>query len=203
VGRGNSDFDVRHNFNANFVADIPVGRGRAFGAGMPGWADAIVGGWSLSGIWVYRSGFAFSTTTGSFPINFFINSPGIFVGPASALASGIHTDDSDNLQFFRDVDAAREAFAQPFEGNAPSTGNRNIMHGPDFWNADFRVLKSVNMPWGENHRVTFSWEMFNAFNHPNFLEPSGNVNSTTFGRITGTRGDFESRIMQFSLRYDF
>ena len=40
----------------NSTWDIPVGRERKFGCDMPLWADAIVGGWTVSTIFQARSG---------------------------------------------------------------------------------------------------------------------------------------------------
>ena len=50
ICRGPSDFDIRHLFNANFIAELPFGRGRWIGGNMNKWVDAIFGGWTLSGI---------------------------------------------------------------------------------------------------------------------------------------------------------
>ena len=57
---GNSDYDVRHLLNANWIADLPFGRGRHFGSNMNGWLDAIVGGWSTAGVFRITSGFPFT-----------------------------------------------------------------------------------------------------------------------------------------------
>ena len=43
---GRADFDVRHLINLNWIAEVPVGRGRRFGSDMPAVLDAIVGDWS-------------------------------------------------------------------------------------------------------------------------------------------------------------
>src|SRR5262249_14488230 len=64
VCRGNSDFDIRHLINVNGIYELPFGRGRRFGGNMPGWLNAFVGGWELTGIYNYRSGLPFSTRTG-------------------------------------------------------------------------------------------------------------------------------------------
>src|SRR5262249_47784827 len=73
-----SDFDIRHQINSNFVLDIPVGRGRLFGAGMNPTIDKILGSWRLSGLLRWRTGFPFANTTGNgfaFPTNYFMNGP--------------------------------------------------------------------------------------------------------------------------------
>ena len=52
--RGSSDFDARHNFNANVLYELPFGRGK-FKNTTP-LLNEIVGGWQISLIQRYRSG---------------------------------------------------------------------------------------------------------------------------------------------------
>jgi hypothetical protein len=198
VCRGNADFDVRHLMNSNWLYELPVGRGRRFAANVPTWLNQVIGGWDVSGIYTWRTGLAFSTTTGSFPVGFVFNSPGVGVGSGSALKASVHTDSATgDVQFFRDQATALAAFRNPRGGEI---GIRNNLFGPHGWNVDLAVLKSFSMPW-EGHRLQFRWEMFNAFNHPTFGLPGVNINGTTFGRITSTQST--AREMQFALRYDF
>jgi hypothetical protein len=70
VCRGDSDFDIRHLVNANFIYELPFGRGQRFGGNSPGWVNQIIGGWEVSGIFTARSGVPFSTTSGTFPVGF-------------------------------------------------------------------------------------------------------------------------------------
>ena len=59
---GPSDFDVRHRFVGNFVAQLPFGPdGRFVREGVGG---AILGGWTVSGIYTARSGRPFTVTQG-------------------------------------------------------------------------------------------------------------------------------------------
>src|ERR1700692_2763178 len=59
LARAVSDFDATHQFNLNWVAELPVGRGRAFAGSAHGLLDAFIGGWSTSGVARYTSGFPF------------------------------------------------------------------------------------------------------------------------------------------------
>jgi hypothetical protein len=195
VCRGNSDFDIRHLVNANFIYELPFGKGKAFGNGVPGWLDQIIGGWTFTGIYTYRSGLPFSTTTGSFPVGFLVDSPAVFSGNAGILSGNIR-DVGPNIQFFNDM--ALNSFRNPEPGQ---TGNRNNLRGPSFWNADLALLKNFKMPW-EGHRLQLRVEAYNAFNHHVFGLPAANVNdSTTFGRITTSSS--AARELQFAARYDF
>src|SRR5262249_41058683 len=48
--RSYSTFDITHLFNSTAIWDIPMGKGRAFLSHAPGPVNAIVGGWTLSGV---------------------------------------------------------------------------------------------------------------------------------------------------------
>lgn len=53
---GPSASDSRHMLNSNFVYDLPFGRGKQIGAGMPLWLDEVVDGWKVSATSVLFSG---------------------------------------------------------------------------------------------------------------------------------------------------
>jgi hypothetical protein len=44
-----STYDIKHNFSATFLADLPFGRGKRFASNPSKLLQALVGGWSLSG----------------------------------------------------------------------------------------------------------------------------------------------------------
>ena len=52
---GRSDNDRTHVFNANFVYELPFGKGKSF-FNQGGWVNAIFGGWQLSSIFNFASG---------------------------------------------------------------------------------------------------------------------------------------------------
>ena len=207
VCRGPSDFDIHHLINANFIYELPFGRGRMFGSGMPGWANQIVGGWEITGIFTARSGLPFSTTTTAFPVGFNFNSPAaqnLRNGPG--LRPDIHDDPKTGaIQFFADPTTV-------FNSTSPTTGilrfprhgevgNRNFMRGPGFWNLDTALIKTWGMPWSEHQNLQLRWEAFNLFNHNAFGLPAVGITGTTFGQITTTAT--APREMQFALRYNF
>jgi len=204
ICRGNSDFDATHIVSSNWLYDLPFGHKGYIGRNSPGWADRIIGDWSVSGIWSWHTGFAASTATGSFPVgNFFaaINFdgvPAVFNGNTSALASKIH-EEGGNLQYFVSQANARSAFSFPLGGQI---GNRNNLRGPGYWTVDLLVKKDIKMPWSERQKLQFYAEAFNAFNHENFADPNTNISSGAFGALTATRGG-GARQMQFALRYAF
>lgn len=194
--RGNSDFDIRHLFNANYIWDLPFGRGRAIGGSSNRFVDAVIGGWTLSGIASVRSGLAISSASGAFPVGFFVNSPAILQGDPSVFAANIR-DEGGGIQYFADPTAANAALRYPHHGEI---GSRNIFRSPAFWSMDMGLSKKIAMPW-EGHRITLRADAFNVFNTNSFSTPNLTLNSTTFGRITGSLSS--PREVQFAIRYDF
>jgi hypothetical protein len=61
-----SDFDLRHQVNTNFIAELPFGQGKAIGGKVNKWIDGFIGGWQLSGIVRWTSGFAVGVGNGRF-----------------------------------------------------------------------------------------------------------------------------------------
>ena len=190
---GPSDFDIRHLFNANALVELPFGRGKWFGGDASGWVNEIIGGWQLSGIVTARSGLPFSTTTGSFPVGFVFDSPAVQTGAAPV---GAINTSGPNVTFFSGS-ASDLGFVNPHPGEI---GQRNTLRGPSFWNFDIGLAKNFALPW-EGQRIQLRADSFNAFNNNFFANPSANINSSTFGRITSSAS--APREIQFAIRWDF
>jgi Carboxypeptidase regulatory-like domain len=199
ICRASSDFDARHVISANYIYDLPIGRGCDHMRDVPGWLNAIVGSWTWSGIVTWRTGYPFFVHTGAFPTAYTLDSPALVVGPKSALQGGIHTDSSGNLQFFQNANTALSALSFPQGGNV---GDRNALTGPGFWNVDMGVAKFFVVPWSERQRLQFRWDSFNTFNHPSFNPPNPTLlNTSSFGFIGSTSST--PRVMQLALRFEF
>jgi hypothetical protein len=201
VCRGNADFDIRHLLNVNGIWEIPVGRGRFFAGDAPGWLNAIIGGWQVSGIFTARSGLPFGIDSNSWPRTFIYNPngvPAVITGDASALRMQIQDAPGGTIQFFADPEAALAAVRYPRHGEI---GNRNALRGPSFWNLDTNVMKNFNLPWSETQRLQIRWESYNALNHHSYGLPSVALGTTTYGQITTSAST--ARVMQFGVRWDF
>ena len=204
--RGNSDFDIRHLFNANGIWEIPVGRGKWLGGDMPGWANTILGGWQLSGVFNARSGLPYDLASVIYPISFIYGgtsgAPSVITGNADLFRPSIHDAPGGTIQFYADPVAAAAATRFPRHGEV---GQRNILRGPGFWNLDTAVLKNFQLPWSETQRLQLRWESYNALNAHHFSLPTApsatNPNSSTFGNVTTSAST--ARVMQFGIRWDF
>jgi hypothetical protein len=205
VCRANSDFDVQQAITADWVYDLPVGRGKAFGSSMPRWADEVVGGWSIAGLASWRTGLAFQTVANAFPISFADNIPAVFNGDNGAIKVNTHEEinaasGNPTIQLFKNAPAALGAFTGPLGLQA---GSRNNLRGPHYSNFDIGLLK--HFPITEQVNMEFRADAYNAFNHPNFELPgtsgTADISSpSTFGVITS---DYGARVLQLALRVDF
>ena len=146
-------------------------------------------GWQVCGIVQYQSGFPFTPTMGApDPANV----GGTYARRPNRIASGEIQDWTVERYF--DL----TAFTVPAQYTIGNSG-RNILRGPGIANWDLSMFK--NVAFGEQYRLQFRWEMFNAFNTPQFLNP----NTTTDvggpgGRITSAR---DPRLMQVALKLYF
>jgi hypothetical protein len=78
------------------------------------------------------------------------------------------------------------------------TANRRFFHGPGIVNFDLAVMKSTRIRESMNFEIRA--EFFNAFNHTQFNNPSGNFSSSNFGVVTSAR---DPRIGQMSMKFVF
>ncbi|MBL8229234.1 MAG: hypothetical protein JNL98_12180, partial [Bryobacterales bacterium] len=116
-----------------------------------------------------------------------------FAGGTAALSSSR----SRNDRLFQWFDTTK------FTANALGTfGNsgRNIIRGPNFFQADFSVIKNTAVT--ERANLQFRAEIFNILNNANFRIPNSNAASAQFGRITQVV-DESQRIVQLGLKLSF
>ena len=78
---------------------------------------------------------------------------------------------------------------------------RNVYTGPGLANVNASIAKIFGLPkLGENTKLEFRGELFNAFNRVNLSAISSNLTSSTFGKsTTSTR----ARQVQFGARISF
>lgn len=184
--RGPSDFDVRHNFVANATWDIPWGRD------LTGAAGAVLGGWRLSAIGTYRSGY---------PLTVFVQNNRSRSLWQPSLGPGIGRDRPNYAPGFSAGNAVTGnpaqwfnplAFALQPAGTFGNTG-RGDFRGPDLRVVDLAMSKDTSL--GGSRRLELRVEVFNLFNRANFGVPNltafagaadGEAALGSFGRIRNT-----------------
>jgi hypothetical protein len=199
ANRGSSDFDIRHNVNANAVVDLPIGKGKALLGGIPTALDHIIGGWQVSSLMRFRTGLPFNVSgTGIWNTNYWIGSR---AEPFKPFENRIGFNQNGNPSLFPNTNAAA-SFRDQFPG---TVGQRAVVRGDVLLNFDMAVAKFFKLPWGPSdspHQLQFRGEAFNLFNHVNFASPSLALSAAaTFGEFTATATS--PRVLQFALRYEF
>lgn len=209
--RSVSDFDVRHVINMNSVWELPVGRGRSYFSNMNKYVDLVLGGWQISSIFRYNTGYPISGVSANFvdiagwPTNWNSRSFVARIRPVSSSPCS-NCGDGGVPNLFSDRTAAYQSFRVAAPGE---TGDRNAIRYPGYIVLDLGIAKSFQMPWNENHKIQFRADTFNLTNTQKFtladtifgLDPYRDQPSSTFGNFGAIQGT--PRIMQFAIRYDF
>jgi hypothetical protein len=184
--RGFSTFDISHRVTLSSTYEIPLGKGRRFGANWNPIAQAVLGGWRFSPIFSAQTGIALTPT---------------ITVDNSATGGG-----QDRPSVIGDIHAGTPSVQRWFNtaafGLAPSgqfgNAGRGILRGPGLTNVDFALQKVF--PLWERHQLEFRGEFFNSLNHPNLGNPTVSFNSALFGQIGSA---LDGRVIQLALRYSF
>ena len=203
LDKGDADLDRRHTFVANMIYQLPT---------FESWGNVakhVLGDWQINGIYSFfgatpvdiLSGFNTYGTAGN-------------VNPRPNLVPGvpIYINSGDSTQWLNPA-----AFALPGVGQIGSLG-KGAIRGKPINNLDISVAK--NWRFKERYGFQFRAEMFNAFNHTNFVgfnnnlqfdgvqvlaggAPNPNFGRATngsFGRLTAAQAPRE---IQFGLKFTF
>jgi len=203
---GNAFYDPRHKFLSTFVYDLPFGRGKKFAGWISGPADALVGGWTVSGITLLHSGnwlTPYFPSSRSDPSGTSPQFRSVSSQPADCVSgqSGILSNPTVN-KFFDG-----KAFSIP-ASNIGRFGNCSVgtLSGPHTATFSMSAVKTVHA--GERFSVVYEAQFANLFNFNNWGLPNTNVGSSSFGLISsqqdGTPGSQAGpRSIQMVLRLQF
>jgi len=186
--KGLAGFNVPQRLVASGVWNLPIGKGEMFLNTSSKW-NYIVGGWTLNTIATFSEGNPFTvlaaTSTAMDPMTNF--RPNRVCDGRSSLSN---TDVRSNGGYWFDT----SCFVKPAPNYFGNSGT-NIITGPGVNNWDIGLGKAF--PIREAMDVQFRTELFNAFNHTQFLNPDATMTDANFGRITTAR---PSRELQFGLK---
>jgi hypothetical protein len=193
---GVSDFDATHQINSNYIWSLPFGQGKRFYGSSSHLTDALVGGWQLTGIVRWTSGFPFLMDNGAYyPTNWDIEGWASQVSkiPSRAAARGSLT------QRFADPAAVFASFGHALPGDS---GTRNPLRGDGYFSWDNGLDKEFRIT--EKIKMQLRWEMFNITNSVRFDSHSISAtldNPQNFGQATVLLTN--KRLAQFSARVEF
>ncbi|SRR5579884_254162 len=180
--------------------------------------EKIAGGWSISGIFNYHTGFPWSPTVSVVGGSLYCGTCGYSVLYPAAYLGGAGTSTS-NDQFKTGSNypgGGSRFFSTPtytaFTGNnfgpaLPQIGlHRNFLTGPNYRDLDMTLTKAFGLPkmpvLGENAKLEFRVDAYNLFNNLNFnpLNISNNVANSNFGQDTGA---LAGRVVTLGARFNF
>ena len=227
-----SPFDLVHSFKANWIWELPVGRGQWLASGANGLVDRLVGGWAIHGQARIQSGSTFS-----------FGNVQLVGMTAKELQDAVKIrQDPSGLVFFLPDDIilnTRRAFNSTATGFgslgaptgkyiAPANSNgciqeftgqcgisNLILHGPSLTRFDISIVKKTQV--SEKVNIELRAEFLNAFNNINFKVGSQtaadtsitNFSGATFGQTANayqdlsTTNDVGGRMIQIVLRINF
>jgi hypothetical protein len=192
---GSLNLDLRHNFQMNYIIELPFGRGKRWA--QEGALHHILGGWQINGLLSRYSGRAFTITDADTTLN----APGSSQ-QGDCIGTPVKLGQTGAGSRYYDI----AAFAR-----VPSTARRfgtcgvaNIT-GPALLNTDLGIFRKFQI--SERVDIQFRAEMFNLTNTPHFNTPVAGVNSANFMEVNGIldtgREGIDERTVRFGLRLGF
>ncbi|HTS38415.1 MAG TPA: carboxypeptidase regulatory-like domain-containing protein [Candidatus Solibacter sp.] len=216
---GNTDYDVRHLVNGDFVVNPEFHK-----TGALKW---VTEGWQFSGKMFWRTGLPFTLADGNltgYVTNGGDTVPATIIGNAQTSSCG-KSNAAFDLSKPGCLNANGVADTETMIGNyffvpgAPQipypTQHRNQYRGPHYFDMDLNLFK--NFKFGERFNFAVGAQAFNVFNHPNFGLPNATffTGDPTFGGINTMQGtptspygnflgfDSSPRVMQLSAKIVF
>lgn len=211
--RGRSDFDVRHAWVAAGTWDLPFFNGKNL-------TDKLLGGWQISGIATYNTGFPWTPRLFGCLAGATSNSDSFCDPRPIALAAGspgITPGDNTNDNFLRPRGLfgvpGTAIFSTNFNSNDPFQNRpvvgRNAFFGPKYFNVDMSFAKRFGLgSWGvlgENANIDVKFNFFNIFNTLNLtpfnaLSDQSRIQLNQFGTATSA---LSGRVGEFQIRFSF
>jgi hypothetical protein len=215
---GLSDFDVRHHFAANAIYALPFKGNR------------LVSGYRLESIFQYQTGNPVNIVAssdgyngnsglirpnllkpivrhkqqivGSANVSYFADPGGLAYGGAVCDLTNVTSACTYQIV---GTQASATAATAPTAYTGLGNLQRNFGTGPGFADLDLSGEKETKLFKGISFILRA--DAFDILNHPNFGQPSGNVQSSSFGQITATRfatsDGGSSRQLQISAKFLF
>jgi len=192
---GNADYDVRQYISASYVLAIPHTKG----------PKLLVDNWEVAGTIFHNTGYPFSVvddsvtvTNGNHPL-------------AKQLDNNFNHHCGGDSHTLAACDFASHFSAATDFGQQ----RRNQLFGPNYTDVDMDVSKGFKVPGLAAGKVKVGVQLFNLFNHGNFLAPNNEYGSSYLGYIqssastptsilgSGLGGDASPRLIQLKGTFSF
>jgi outer membrane receptor protein involved in Fe transport len=176
-----SPWDIRQNFVASAIYDLPFGKGKAFGDNWNPLLNGVLGGWQVNGLYTWHTGHVVTLNT--------------------TLGVGYLGYRSGASYYYASVLPGKSSDAAPPGGRTPSEwfdvnnivapapytqGNLNNATNtlPSITNVDLSLFKEF--PIRERYKLTFRAEVFNLTNTPAFASMGTTLGVGGFGSLLTT-----------------
>jgi hypothetical protein len=209
------EFDVTHDFKFSTVYDMPFGKGQKYLTKGP--ASWFLGNWRVSSINLYASGTPVAiTTTNTLPIYAPGDSGATRVAPYVTSYNGWQPsypggfNPTTNTFFTPYCSVAGAACNGPFPFQGSSSPTLNSIGNDTRYNPKLRLFPNLNenmsltktIPMKEKTRLEFRAEAFNIFNRVRFGTGNTQLQSQTFGVLTGAGSQINTpRQLQLALKF--
>ena len=181
------NFDVTDSFVVSYDWVLPFDKFVA-----SGWKKGLLGGWTLSGITRFATGLPITLTENDDNSLIGANAAPVDVPNFSGGKVLADTNPRDGKPYFNTSLFSNEQVGQF------GSSRRRFFHGPGLNNWDMTLAKVTKV--AEGKELELRLEAFNLFNHAQFTNPAGEINSSSFGVVTNAR---DPRIMQIGARFSF
>ena len=217
-------FDIKHIFRNSAIVELPFGPGRKLLSSGPGVISRLVEKWQFGVIYNHFTGSPIGVSAGVSSFNQFTdNTPvqvGSFpanIGHAQRTANGVVY--FTGLQQVADPSISKLTTSQGLNGRStllavadasgslllinPTPGTlgslpQRFLRGPGSFRLDVNLVKRFKIREGWDFE--FRADAINLTNTPQWNNPNTDINSTNFGRITGSGG---ARLVVLGLRLNF
>jgi len=210
-----TSFSRTHSFRSNGTLELPIGPNKLLLANSSGWLARAIERWQFGAITNWSSGAPLSITAttatfssstastpnvlGPIPADFGKVVPATDVAGARYFAGLVQTSDpscaritsSENLNTLCTNKAIQDSagnyiFVNPEPGQLGTLGKRWIT-GPSRFTLDMNLIKRFRV--GERKEFELRMDGINVLNHSVWANPTVDINSTNFGRITNKTGN--------------
>ncbi len=169
-------YDATHVLSAYAIYDLPFGRGKTLARNANSVVNAVIGGWEVSPIVTFRTGFPL-------PVYGASDNSGTFSRGARANCNSLPSVADTSIpgvgvQWFTNNGDFTQPAVGTFGNCAPQLGG---LRSPHYTDVDMSLHKNFQLT--ERFRLQFRTDFVNAFNHPQLNAPDMTIGST-MGRIT-------------------
>jgi hypothetical protein len=183
--RANANFDVRHRVAISGIWNVPLFKGTSL-------RDRVLGGWEFAPIFTARTGSPYSIYDCTNGYNFCERAESAGPLPQKGVTNVPTAGVPDNYQFYtfpKALTSVAGLWYNPKTGISdfgPYPSNqlgRDAFFTPGSWNLNLGIYKNTKVT--EKYTLQLRLEMYNTFNHANFIVNTGNADVSSANAVDG------------------